>query len=164
MPSAFGRHPGAAAVIRPIVHDRAAFRLQFFPGCQPTRSFRCQPHSIPLERQLRFRRDWLSFSFGHVLCRGGFMLLLMLPPCNRHQSPSTVQVWKVDELLTLSTLCPLGSCLRKCQQRILPETASKDAATQMDHCSPDRARLKPLRQLCSLRLNVTTTRQSVPYE
>jgi hypothetical protein len=33
MPCAFGRHPGAAAVIRPIVHDRAAFGLQFFPCC-----------------------------------------------------------------------------------------------------------------------------------
>lgn len=29
-----GRHPGAAAVIGPIVHDRAAFGLRFFPCCQ----------------------------------------------------------------------------------------------------------------------------------
>lgn len=28
-PFAFGRHPGAAAVIRPVVHDRDAFGIQF---------------------------------------------------------------------------------------------------------------------------------------
>jgi hypothetical protein len=45
MPSAFGRHPGAAAVIPAVVHARRAFGLCFFPRCQWSRSLRCQPHS-----------------------------------------------------------------------------------------------------------------------
>ena len=69
--SSSGRHPGAAAVIRPIVHDRAAFGLRFFPYCQPRHSFRCQPHSIPLERQLRFRRALRLFPFGNIHSPGG---------------------------------------------------------------------------------------------
>jgi hypothetical protein len=58
-------HPSAAAVIRPIVHDRAAL------GLWPKRSRRCQPHPIPLERQLRFRRAWKLFRFGNIHSPGG---------------------------------------------------------------------------------------------
>ena len=71
MPSAFGRHPGAAAVIPAVVHARRAFGLQFFPRCQPRGSFRCQPHSNPLERQLRFRRAWRLVRFGNTHSPGG---------------------------------------------------------------------------------------------
>jgi len=34
MPFAFGRHPGAAAVIPAVVHARRAFGLQLFLGSQ----------------------------------------------------------------------------------------------------------------------------------
>ena len=71
MPSAFGRHPGAAAVIPAVVHARHAFGLLYFPGCQPGRSLRCHPHSISLERQLRFRRAWKLFRFGNIHSPGG---------------------------------------------------------------------------------------------
>ena len=40
-----GCHPGTAAVIPPIVHDRRAFGLSFFPRCQWRRTFCFQPHS-----------------------------------------------------------------------------------------------------------------------
>jgi len=45
VPSAFGCHPGTAAVIPAVIHARRAFGLQFFPGCQWMRSLRFQPHS-----------------------------------------------------------------------------------------------------------------------
>ncbi len=70
MPFAFGRHPGAAAVIRPIVHDRAAFGIWFFPELPVGTFFSIPPALIPLERQPTFRRDWLPLSFGHTVCRG----------------------------------------------------------------------------------------------
>jgi hypothetical protein len=43
MPFAFGCHPGTAAVIRPIVHDRAAFGLWFFPHLPMVTAFRSYP-------------------------------------------------------------------------------------------------------------------------
>jgi len=71
MPCAFGRHPGAAAVIPAVVHARRAFGLWFFPGCQPRRSLRYRLHSNPLERQLRFRRAWRLVPFGNIHSPGG---------------------------------------------------------------------------------------------
>jgi len=65
-PCACGLHQGAATVIRPIVHDRAAFNLQFFPCCQSRHSFRCPPHSNLLERQLTSRGAWRRFCFGNI--------------------------------------------------------------------------------------------------
>lgn len=100
MPFAFGRHPGAAAVIPAVVHARRAFGLRFFPHLPTetffslptalqsvgtstqvppgvgTRSLRQQATSIrpavQLDHQPKFRRDWLPFYFDHVHCRGGF--------------------------------------------------------------------------------------------
>jgi hypothetical protein len=71
LPCAFGCHPGTAAIIPAVVHARRAFGLLFFPCCQPKRFFRCQPHSIPLERQLRFRRALRLFPFGNIHSPGG---------------------------------------------------------------------------------------------
>jgi len=37
----------------------------------PTARIRCQPHSIPLERQLQLRRAWRLVRFGNIHSPGG---------------------------------------------------------------------------------------------
>jgi hypothetical protein len=115
-PCAFGRHPGAAAVIRPIVHDRAAFGLQFFPRWQPRRSLHCQPHSDLLERQLKFRRALRLFRFGNIHSPGGVSCQDcggFLPPPIQCSPSLTSSVSAFDRsLLTSSFARRIGSGCR----------------------------------------------------
>ena len=101
---------GAAAVIRPIVHDRAAFGLLFFPCYQRWHSLRYRLHTDPLERQLKFRRALRLFSFGNTHSPGGASCkdCGLLPPLfnsirlgyAKHWRASSIQHWNIKRRST----------------------------------------------------------------
>ena len=128
MPSAFGRHPGAAAVIRPIVHDRAAFGLSLLP----TETFLPMPTVFPVGTSThvppgvatlllrlhpcarrcilrRLRRHpaaaWLTLAFDHVLCRGS-----RVRDSSSRENPNAVpQLLKAPASLPRKVLAPFPS-------------------------------------------------------